>query len=71
MDGGINEMGNGEGQRGLGQMSVKQLWYTEAEVLKTVATVAAAMDIFCNTSDILLGHLILFYLKLVLQSSYY
>lgn len=68
MDGGIIEMGNREGQRGLGQMSVKQLWYTEAEVLKTVA---AATDIFCNTSDILLGHLILFYLKLVLQSSYY
>lgn len=52
-------------------MSVKQLWYAEAEVLKTVTTVAAAMSIFCNTSYILLGHLILFYLQLVLQSRYY
>lgn len=45
VNGDVIEMGNREGLRGSGKMNGKQLWYTEAQVLK-VTIVAAANNIF-------------------------
>lgn len=46
MNGDVIEKGNREGLRGSGKMNIKQLWYTDAEVLKKVTIVAAANNIF-------------------------
>ena len=54
--------------KGLGKVSVKQL-YTEAEIPETRGNSGHSNKHLYDTSDMLLGHMILF--KLVLQSRHY